>query len=115
ILPTVAKEFGAERNIKLLAAKSVGYMSMRYNLQRPVMQNRDLRRAMAYAIDYDAIIADVLAGDGDRSASPIVPVNAFWHNSSLTLPKYDVERARNMLKEVGFTWGPDGALRYPTK
>jgi peptide/nickel transport system substrate-binding protein len=115
ILPTVAKEFGAEKNIRLLHARGVGYMSMRYNMQRPVMQNRDLRRAMAHAIPYEQIIADVLGGDGDRSATPIVPANPYWHNAALPLPKYDIEKARAMLKDAGFTWGPDGALRYPAK
>jgi peptide/nickel transport system substrate-binding protein len=115
IVPTVAKEFGAEKNVKLLRARSVGYMSMRYNMQRPALQNRDLRRAMAHAIPYKAIVEEVLAGDGEYSASTIVPANPFWHNASLPLFSYDVEKARGMLKVAGFTWGPDGVLRFPPK
>ncbi len=115
ILPTIVKEFGAEKNIRLLQARSVGYMSMRYNMSRAVMGNRDLRRALAYAIPYEQIIADVLGGDGDRSASSIVPANTYWHNAALAMPRYDIERAKGMLRDAGFTWGPDGALRFPAK
>lgn len=115
IVPTVVKEFAAEKNIKLIQSRSNGHMSMRYNTARPALANRDLRRAMAHAIPYEAIIEDVLGGDAGRSASPIVPVNLFWHDSSIALPKYDIDKARAMLKEAGFTWAADGALRFPSK
>ncbi len=113
IVPTVVEEFEKEPNMKLLQARSVGYMSMRYNLGREVLKNKALRQAMAWAIDYDAIIEEVLGGNGDRSASPIVPANAFWHNAELELPKYDIEKAKGILKDAGFTWAADGSLLYP--
>lgn len=115
IVPAILAEFEAEKNIKIYRFRSNGYFSMRYNVARPVFANRDLRRALAHAIPYEAIIADVLGGEAGRSASTIVPANAFWHNDVIPLPKYDLDRARAVLKEAGFTWGSDGALRFPAK
>jgi peptide/nickel transport system substrate-binding protein len=113
IVPTVIEEFAAEPNIKLLDGRSVGYMSMRYNMDREVFQDKALRRALAHAIPYDAIIEEVLGGKGDRSASPIVPSNKFWHNADLPLPEYSIEKARSILAEAGYSWADDGSLLYP--
>lgn len=115
IVPTVVKEFAAEKNIKLIQSRSNGYMSIRYNVAQPALANRELRRALNHAVPYEAIIEEVLGGDAGRSASAVVPVNAFWHNAKIQPPKYDLEKAKAMLREAGFTWGPDGALRFPQK
>jgi len=115
IVPTVVKEFAAEKNVKLIQARSNGHMSMRYNTARPALASKALRQAMAHAIPYEAIIEEVLGGDAGRSATPIVPVNAFWHNASIPLPAYDIDKAKAILKAAGYSWGPDGALRAPAK
>jgi peptide/nickel transport system substrate-binding protein len=115
VVPTVVKEFAAEKNIKLIQARSNGHMSMRYNTARPALASKALRQAMAHAIPYDAIIEEVLGGDAGRSATPIVPVNAFWHDASIPLPAYDIDKARAILKAAGYSWGSDGALRAPAK
>ena len=52
---------------------------------------------------------------GGRSATPIVPVNAFWHDASIPLPAYDIDKAKAILKAAGYSWGSDGALRAPAK
>ncbi|CAN7366063.1 ABC transporter substrate-binding protein [Bosea sp. LjRoot90] len=115
IVPTVVKEFAAEKNIKLIQARSNGHMSMRYNTARPALASKALRQAMAHAIPYEAIIEEILGGDAGRSATPIVPVNAFWHDGSIPLPAYDIDKAKAILKAAGFSWGPDGVLRAPAK
>lgn len=115
IVPAVVDEFAAEPDIRLLEGRSVGYMSMRYNMDRDVLQDKALRHALSYAIPYEAIIEEVLGGNGNRSASPIVPSNAFWHNADLALPEYDIDKAKSILMEAGYSWSDDGSLLYPEK
>ncbi len=113
LVPTVVEEFGAEPNIELYRTNSNGYMSARYKTSGPVFSNETLRQAAAWAVPYDQIIEEVLGGDATRSASSIVPVNGYWHNATLGLPQYDIEKARKMLADAGFTWDADGALHFP--
>ena len=113
LVPTVVDEFAAEENLKLFRTYSNGYMSARYNASGPVFSNKALRQAAAYAVPYEQIIEEVLGGDAARSATSIVPVNGYWHNATLELPDYDIEKARKMLADAGFTWDADGALHFP--
>ncbi len=113
LVPTVVKEFAQEPGLKLFRAKSNGYIAARYNVGREVFKDQALRQALAYAIPYDKIIEEVLGGDAVRSASQIVPINGFWHNSDLKLPDYNIEKARKMLKDAGYTWDSEGMLRKP--
>lgn len=106
-------EFKAAKNIELFTVHTNGYESVRYKTTGPVFWNRDLRRALFYAIPYDAIVNEVYGGNGGKSSSPIVPANAFWHNASLEKPRFDPDRARAMLKEAGFTWDASGRLHFP--
>jgi len=113
VVPAGVEEFASDPNLNLYYAKSNGHMSLRYKTTGPVFWNRDLRRALHHAIPYEAIIEEVLGGYATVSASPITPVNAFWHNSDLPTPEYDLEKARQILEDAGFTWDDDGRLHYP--
>jgi peptide/nickel transport system substrate-binding protein len=115
IVPIAIPEFESQDNIKLYRARSNGYISARLNTAGPVFYNRDLRRALAYAVPYEAIIEEILGGNGGRSASPIVPVNEFWHNPDLPLPELDLDKARSMLEEAGFTWDDNGRMHFPSE
>ena len=113
VVPITISEYEALDNIKLYQAKSNGYNSVRYKITGPVFGNKDLRRALAHAVPYDAIINDIYGGLAAPSGSSIVPVNAFWHNPELAPPVFDLELARSMLKDAGFTWDDDGRLHFP--
>lgn len=113
LVPTVVEEFAAEPNIELFRTNSNGYMSARYKANGPVFSNQVLRQAAAWAIPYEQIIEEVLGGDATRSASSIVAVNGYWHNAKLEMPQYDIEKARKMLADAGFTWDQNGALYFP--
>ncbi len=113
IVPAGVEEFASHSDLQLYYSKSNGHMSLRYKTTGPVFSNRDLRRALHHAIPYEAIKEEVLGGYATLSASPITPVNAFWHNSDLPEPKYDLEAARQILKDAGFTWDEDGRLHFP--
>ena len=113
LVPTVIEEFAAEANLKLIQAQSNGYMSARYNIKTELFSHKAVRQALAHAIPREAIIEEVLGGDATPIPSSIVPANAFWTNTDLKVQDYDLEKARAILKEAGFTWGSDGMLRFP--
>lgn len=113
LVPTVVEEFRTFADLQIIQAQSNGYMSARYNINNEFFANKAVRQALSHATPYESIIEEVLGGDAAPTASSIVPSNTFWHNPELKLPEYDLEKAREILKSAGFTWGQDGRLRFP--
>lgn len=113
IVPTVVELFEQEAHLQLIRAQSNGHMSARYNLRHPLLAHKAVRQALAHAIPRDRIIADILNGDAVPIATSLVPVNAFWSHPGLEVPAYDLDRARAILTEAGFTWDGDGRLHMP--
>ena len=113
--PPAVAEFESHSSLELIEAQSNGIMSLRYKVTGPVFWNRDLRRALFHAIPYERIVDEIYAGKAVLTATPITPVNAFWHNSDLPKPKFDPDRARKILEEAGFTWDAEGRLHFPAQ
>lgn len=59
------------------------------------------RRAVAHAIDREAIVRMVFSGFGTGIDGPVSPSDRFWHNARLPRVAYDPDRARALLAEVG--------------
>lgn len=70
-------------------------------------------QALSHAIPIEAIIEEVLGGDGGPTPSSIVPSNAFWTKAELNVPDVDLEKARGILRDAGFTWGGERLLHFP--
>jgi peptide/nickel transport system substrate-binding protein len=113
--PVGLEEFEAHPNLAVYRAASNGINAARYNVNGPVFWNRDLRRALYHAIPYEQILDEVLNGLGVLTATPIAPINAFWHYDGLPVPTHDPDRAREILEEAGFTWDASGRLHFPAE
>jgi peptide/nickel transport system substrate-binding protein len=70
----------------------------------------DFRRAMSAAIDRQAIVKLVYRGRAEPLWGPITGANAAWRNTSIPHPPRSVDRARQLLRQAGFTWRDDGTL-----
>src|SRR5262249_4587213 len=64
------------------------------------LKDRRVRQALAYAIDREAIIRDVLRGQA-RPAHSILPPGQWAFNPDATDYKYDPELAKKLLDEAG--------------
>lgn len=87
----------------------MAYVGM--NLADPALAKRDVRRAMAYAIDRDEIIAHKFRGMAVKANSIIAP-NIWAYDPHLKQYGYDPERAKKLLDAAGFP-DPDGAGPLP--
>lgn len=70
------------------------------NLLDPVLKDRRIRQALAYAIDREAIIRDVLRGQA-RTAQSILPIGQWAYEPQVTAYGYDPQRAIALLEEAG--------------
>jgi peptide/nickel transport system substrate-binding protein len=70
------------------------------NLQDPILKDRRVRQALAYAIDREAIIRDVLYGQASPARS-VLPPSQWAYEPNVTDYKYDPDRAKRLLAEAG--------------
>lgn len=98
--PELVKYLGEQRNIQVKAHEGANFSYLGLNLQDPVLKNKKVRQAIAYAIDTDAIIKQMLV-DKTRHADAILPPEHFAGNKHLTPYTYQTVLAKKMLLEAG--------------
>lgn len=72
--------------------------------------NLHFRRAVAYAMDKETMIDQALAGFGTPQWSPVSAPNKVFLNEDVKKYPYNLDKAREELKEGGFSWNGDGQL-----
>ena len=75
-------------------------------------QNKNFRKAISHAIDRDGIIRTVMAGRGQPLWAFTSPANKLWYSDDVEKYPYDLDRARALLTEAGYSV-KDGKLMDP--
>ena len=68
------------------------------------------RQAVSAAVDRPGMVRLIYQGKASAIWSPVTPGNKLWLDSALPQPVRSTERARQLLREAGFSWGANGAL-----
>jgi peptide/nickel transport system substrate-binding protein len=86
-----------------------GNTQISLQLNNPLLQDVRVRRALAHAIDAEAIIREILRGAAVPATSDIIPLS--WaYNPDVPSYPYDLDRARQLMAEAGWYPGPAGIL-----
>ncbi len=81
---------------------NVGYLAL--NTEKKPYDDKRVRQAMNYAINRDEIIDAVYGNAGQPAKNPIPPT--MWsYNDDITPYPYDVDTARDLLAEAGYSDG----------
>lgn len=83
--------------------QSYRYYTLTASMKDPVLANKDLRYALSYAIDKEALVKAVF-GDTAVAANGFYPSNVFAFKDTGILP-YDLEQAKALMVKAGY---PDG-------
>lgn len=103
--PIITSEI-KDSSINIISAPSILYTYMGINLEDPILKNRDVRKAIAYAIDRETIIKYKFMGKARPSYSILVPEH--WaYEDDVEKYHYNPEKAKRLLDMAGFT-DPDG-------
>jgi len=78
-----------------------------YNTRKAPLDNELVRKAINYAIPYDNIIQYVKGGYAAKSSGPI-PKGMWGHRDDLGTYDYDLDKAKELLNQAGFS---DGGLK----
>ncbi len=102
--PNLARELERVPGIKVLRIPSTWMIYLGLNTFKKPLSDVRVRQALNYASDVDAIIKNVLEGNGRRTPGPLTP-HMFGHDPAVKGYPHDPAKARRLLAEAGF---PDG-------
>ena len=102
MVPWLEKNTGADVG----AYPGTTFQYIGINLTHPILKNVKVRRALAYAIDRERLVRQILKGIGTVAGGVLSPLNWAYEENVEHWP-YDPERAKQLLDEAGFP-DPDG-------
>ncbi len=98
--PDAIKRLGQDPNLQVKAFSGSNVNLLTINTAAPPLDNVKVRQAVAYAIDRESLIRDLLLGFG-KIAHSIIPEESWAYSAGQTY-SYDPARAKQVLDEAGF-------------
>jgi len=77
------------------------------NLENPILADKTVRKAMAFALDRQDLVNRVLSGQSSPADSLIPPISSFF-NPDTTKYAFNADMSRQLLDSAGWTVGSDG-------
>lgn len=103
-----AQTFREDPSVVVYDFKTADYRAIAPNFKAPFWQaHRELVPLLGYAIDKEALIKSVLAGQGEVAYSPIQQ-NRYYSNDAVEKRTYDPQRFKDAVEQLGWTIGDDG-------
>src|SRR5690606_8969078 len=97
-----AANVSSNPNLELFVVDTLSFQYVGTNLRNPLLADPAVRRAMAMAINRDAIVTGLLQGYGSK-LDTLFPSNHWSYPQDLEPIPYDPEGARRLLEEAGWT------------
>ncbi len=100
-----SKDLASLRNQKELTydeTAGLGYQAIDLNNARAPFDKVEVRQAVAYAVDREALATSVLFGSVTPGQGPIAP-GSWAYDASINIYKRDVNKAKDLLKQAGLT------------
>lgn len=95
-------------HVKLYQVPTADYRVMMYNMREPLWQDVRVRQALNYAVNRELIVDGVLLGKGKAAYGPL---QLNWaNNPDVKKYNYNLDKAKSLLAEAGWTPGSDGIL-----
>ncbi len=99
--PQQIESLGGDDSVELETTASVDYWYMSMNYDRPPFDNRDVRRAISFAIDREAVAEAAWFGAAQANQTAI-PEDSFFYYDYAPFQR-DPEQARQLLAQAGVT------------
>jgi peptide/nickel transport system substrate-binding protein len=106
LLPEDATKAEVQTDATLYAMPQSRFVSLMFNMRQdsgaPALAELPVRQALMYALDRDALIRDVLAGQGVRGEAPFIP-GTWAFDTSVPMRGHDLARAKQLLQNAGYS------------
>ena len=100
LLPELVRYLKQQPEIRVDEVKGSNFSYLGFNLQDAQLAKPEVRRAIAHAIDRQALLREVLVG-GSREAGSILPPEHWAGHDALPAYEYDPVLARELLQQAG--------------
>ncbi len=101
-------------NVRFTSLRVPQYTAIFFNQkQSDVLKNDVVRKALAYAVDRETIITQVLAGEGEPIYTPILP-GYVGHNAEVEKYPFNTAESIRLLEEDGWKY-PEPSTEEPTE
>ena len=107
LTPDMVGALGRDGNIEVARAPGTALAYVAFNFDDAILRHREVRQALAYATDRQALIKYLLRGQA-RPANDLLPPDHWAYDSNVTDYNYNPTRANSLLDAAGFPRGPDG-------
>ncbi len=97
--PQQIESLGGDDTVELQTTPSVDYWYLSMNYARPPFDNRDVRRAIAFAVDREAVAEAAWFGAAQPNQTAI-PEDSFFHTDYAPFEP-DPDQARQLLQQAG--------------
>jgi dipeptide transport system substrate-binding protein len=109
--PADIAEMQKDSSLKVLSEPGLNVAYWAFNATKPPFDKKEVRQALAMAIDRDAIIKDVYLGAGEK-ATTLIPPTMWSFNDKIPDVAFDPEKAKAMLAAAGVKTPLDIDLWY---
>lgn len=106
-VPTVIKN----NNLDIISKSPSAIEFIGFNTSKAPFNNKDLRKAVTYALDVNEILKAVLSTYGTNINSPLAP-SAFGYTTDRPTYTKDLEKAKEYLKKSGYENGLTVEMTY---
>ena len=89
---------------------SYNYFYIGWNQDRPQFSDKRVRQAMSYAFPADMLLNEVFLGLGERCTGPMPTIQPYYDKSLDPYP-FDLDKARALLDEAGWTDDDSDGIR----
>jgi peptide/nickel transport system substrate-binding protein len=110
IEPQQVDPLKSSSNIKVVNALQVNYFFFAINHKIDLFQDKQVRQAIAYALDKKAIIHNVLGDTATVATGPISPLLGDFYSPDVQTYDLDLDKAQQLLTAAGWVKGSDGIL-----
>jgi len=93
--------------VQVIKERGITYQYLGYNLTDPILRQKEVRQAISYAIDRDAIINHTLKGLAVKANGVVLSPLNWAYEGDVKVYDYDPQRAKELLDAAGFP-DPDG-------
>ncbi len=90
-------------NASIVMGESNRYMLVTFSMQDEALADEDVRYALSYALDKEAIVEAIYSGTA-KPATGMYPSNVFGFKELGVMP-YDLDKAKELMKKAGYEDG----------
>jgi peptide/nickel transport system substrate-binding protein len=109
VFANLKKEENADSDFQFFTPATIRYYYIALNNDRPQLQDKKVRRALAHLLDIDKIISTIDYGLGRRTTGHFNPAKAYYNNELAPIP-FDIEKAKTLLSQAGWKDTDDNGI-----